>query len=153
MIRQMTQIAITAALYATLTLALAPISYGNIQFRLSEVLTLLAYYNPVFIPGITLGTLIANLFSPLGTVDVIFGTLATFLSVVMISRTRNFYLATLWPTLINGVIIGWELNLVFGLPLWLSMAQVAAGEFVVVSVIGTLIFKKTLKNQDWFKLD
>jgi len=149
----MTRIAITAALYATVTLALAPISYGNIQFRLSEVLTLLAYYNPVFIPGITLGTLIANLFSPLGTVDVIFGTLATFLSVVMISRTRNFYLATLWPTLINGVIIGWELNLVFGLPLWLSMAQVAAGEFVVVSVIGTLIFKKTLKNQDWFKLD
>jgi uncharacterized membrane protein len=71
----------------------------------------------------------------------------------MISRTRNFYLATLWPTLINGVIIGWELNLIFGLPLWLSMAQVAAGEFVVVSVIGTLIFKKTLKNQDWFKLD
>ncbi|OPL09500.1 MAG: hypothetical protein AVO33_06815 [delta proteobacterium ML8_F1] len=151
MIDKMTKIALTAALYATLTLALAPISYGNIQFRLSEVLTLLAFYNPVFIPGITLGTFIANLFSPLGTVDVIFGTLATFLSVVMISRTRNFYLATLWPTLFNGVIIGWELNLVFGLPLMLSMFQVAAGEFVVVSLLGTLIFKKTLKNHRWLR--
>ncbi len=132
---------IVAALYAALTLGLAPISYGAVQFRLSEVLTLLAFVNPMYIGGLTLGCFLANLASPLGVVDVIFGTTATFLSVYMMSKTRNLFVASLWPVLFNGVIIGIELWALFKLPLVLTMLQVAFGEFVVVSILGVLVFR------------
>lgn len=132
---------IVAALYAALTIGMAPISYGGFQFRISEVMTLLAFINPMYIGGLTLGCFIANLASPLGLVDIVFGTGATFLSVYMMSRTRGLFKASLWPVLINGVIIGIELWYVFKLPLLLTMFQVAFGEFVVVSVVGVMVFR------------
>lgn len=151
MSKKIAQIGIIAALYAVMTIALAPISYGNIQFRVSEILTLFAFFNPVFIPGLTLGTLIANLFSPLGIIDVVFGTFATFISVFLMNKSKNFILASLWPTVINGIIIGIELFIVFGLPLVLSMIQVAIGEFVVVTVVGVTIFKMFFIDKEWFE--
>ncbi len=151
MTRKIAQIGIIAALYATLTIALAPISYGNIQFRFSEVLTLMAFFNPVFIPGLTLGTFIANLFSPLGIVDVAFGTVATFISVYLVNKSKNLIIASIWPVIVNGIIIGIELYYVFQLPLFLSMAQVAIGEFIVVSVVGVILFKTFIMKQKWFE--
>lgn len=139
--------AIIAALYAGLTIGMAPISYMAIQFRLSEALTLLAFINPVFAPGLILGTFIANLFSPLGLIDVVFGTLATGISVWMMSRSKNIWKASLYPTLVNGVIIGLELHFVFALPLILTMLEVAAGEFVVVTLAGVPLFKQLMKNR------
>ena len=73
--------AVIAALYAVLTISLEPISYGAVQFRLSEVMTLLAFANPMFVPGLVLGCVIANLFSPLGVIDVFVGFFATFLAI------------------------------------------------------------------------
>ncbi len=69
-----------AALYVVLTLALPAMAYGPIQFRLSEVMTLLAFIDPFYILPISLGCAIANLASPFGIIDVIVGTLASFLS-------------------------------------------------------------------------
>lgn len=151
MTRRITQIALIAAVYAVLTIALAPISYGNIQFRVSEVLTLLAYFNPVFIPGLTIGTFIANLMSPLGLIDIIFGTLATFISVFLMSKMKRLWIASLMPVLVNGAIIGLELNYLFQLPLWLTMFQVAFGEFVVVTVVGVPMVKRFFIGKDWFE--
>jgi len=141
MARKIVVTGIVAALYAALTIGLAPISYGGVQFRISEVMTLLAFINPMYIGGLTLGCFLANLASPLGIVDVIFGTLATFLSVFMMSKSNNIFTASLWPVLFNGVIIGIELWAVFKLPLILTMLQVALGEFVVVSLLGVLVFR------------
>jgi uncharacterized membrane protein len=151
MSKRLAQIGIIAAVYAVLTLFLAPISYGNIQFRLSEVLTLLEFFNPAFIPGLTLGTFIANLMSPLGLIDIIFGTLATFISVFMMSKMKHLFIASLWPVAVNGVIIGLELNYLFQLPLWLTVFQVAFGEFVVVTLIGVMMYKKFFIGRDWFE--
>ncbi|MBN2259429.1 MAG: QueT transporter family protein [Clostridiales bacterium] len=151
MTRKIAQIGIIAALYAVLTISLAPLSYGNIQFRFSEVLTLMAFFNPIFIPGLTIGTLIANLFSPLGIVDIVFGTVATFISVFLISKTKNFILSSIWPVIINGLIIGAELYFVFKLPLLLSILEVAIGEFVVVSIVGVIVFKSSIMNTKWFE--
>lgn len=144
--------AIVAALYAVLTIALAPISYGLIQFRLSEVMTLLAFINPVYIAGLTLGTLISNMASHLGMVDMIFGTFATFISAFLISKTKNLWIASLWPSLINGVIIG-SIIYIFGfapegIGLLVSIAFVFFGEFVVVTVVGVPLFKYLLMKQD-----
>ena len=137
-----------AAIYVAITLMLAPISYMGIQFRISEVLVLLAYFDPFYVVGLTLGCFIANMLGPNGMVDVIFGTLATFISVSMIAVTakkfknnqKGMFIASLWPVIVNGLIIGWELNSFFGLPLVLSMIQVAFGEFVVISILGVIVF-------------
>lgn len=146
-LRKIVIIGVTAALYAALTVFLAPISYGPIQFRLSEVLNLLAFVNPIFAPGIVLGCFIANLFSPLGIIDVVFGTSATLIAVIMIMKTKNLFVASLWPVIVNGVIIGIELQYAFQVPFLIGAFQVAIGEFVVVSIIGTVIFSRILKNQ------
>ncbi|MEG0320128.1 MAG: QueT transporter family protein, partial [Niameybacter sp.] len=78
--KRLVTVALVAALYAVLTVALAPISYGNLQFRVSELMVLLAFFDPFYIGGLTLGCFIANLLGPNGIMDVIFGTLATFVS-------------------------------------------------------------------------
>lgn len=143
--------AVVAALYAALTLSMAPISYGMIQLRLSEVMTLLAFINPVYIAGLTLGTLIANIASQLGMADMVFGTLATFISVVLMSRMKNIWLASLWPSVINGVIIGSMLYVLGFIPEGLGLAAgmgfVFLGEFVVVTLIGVPVFNQIIMKQ------
>ncbi len=138
--------AIVGAMYAAMTLLL-PFSYLGFQFRLAELLVLLVFIDKRYIYGLTLGCLVANLGSPLGPVDMIFGTLATFIALVLISKTKNLFIATLWPAIINGVIIGQVLYQILGLPFFLSMAQVFFGEFVVVTLIGYFLFKRILTDQ------
>ncbi len=53
--RNLTLAAVVAALYAAVTLLFAPISYGPVQFRVSEALTLLPVLFPQAIPGLTMG--------------------------------------------------------------------------------------------------
>jgi uncharacterized membrane protein len=144
-------VGIVAAIYAVLTVFLAPLSYGPIQFRISEALNLLAFVNPVFAPGIVLGCFIANLFSPLGMMDVIFGTTATLFSVMMIVRSKKLWVASLWPVIFNGVIIGAELQYAFQVPFLVGAFQVALGEFVVVTLLGVPLFSALLKNTAFAK--
>lgn len=138
------QNAILGALYVALTLLFAPISYGAIQLRISEVLIMLPFFNKRWIPGIVIGTMIANFFSPLGIVDVIFGTLATLISVWIMSKTKNIVLAVIVPAVVNGVIIGTQLNILFNAPLLASMIYVAVGELIIVTVAAVLF--RTLKS-------
>lgn len=148
-VKRLVRTAIIAALYAAITLVLAPISYGAVQFRVSEIMVLLAFFDPFYIGGLTLGCLIANILGPNGLTDVIFGTLATFVSVYAISFTgkliknkkMSLIIASLWPTIFNGLIVGWMLNYLYQLPLVLSMAEVAIGEFVVVTIVGVPVIK------------
>ena len=139
--------ALIAALYATLTIVLAPISYLGVQFRISEIMVLLAFYKKDYIVGLTLGCFIANILGPNGTVDVILGTFATFISVWAIYLTGKYikgkkaiWISSVWPTIFNGLIVGWMLNKLYGLPLILSMGQVALGELVVITCIGVPLF-------------
>lgn len=137
--------ALIAALYAALTMLL-PFSYLGVQFRVAEVLTLLVFIDRRYIYGLTFGCLIANLGSPLGPIDVIFGTLATLIALQLIARTKNL-LATLWPAIVNGLIIGAILYYLLDLPYLLSAAQVFFGEFVVVTLIGYFLFKRILRDE------
>lgn len=156
--KRLVKTAIIAALYAILTIILAPISYGPIQFRLSEVMVLLAFFDPFYIGGLTLGCLLSNILGGYGVMDIVFGTIATFMSVSSISLTSKFLkqnkfsllIASLWPTLFNGVIIGWMLNFVLGVPIFITMLQVAIGEFVVVTILGVsiaIIIKRKYGNK------
>ncbi len=137
---------VTAAVYLVATLVISPIAYGSIQFRISEVMVLLAWINPAFIPGLVLGCALANMFSPLGIIDVLFGTFHTFCSVMLISRTKNMYLASLWPTIFS-FIIGLELYLVYSSPFIVSTLSVMAGELICITIIGCIIFSIVRKNR------
>lgn len=75
--------AIIAAAYAILTLSLAPIAYGSLQLRLAEALTVLAYFSPAAVCGLTVGCAVANFWSPFGITDVVFGALATGIAAVL----------------------------------------------------------------------
>ena len=146
--RQLVVQGLLAAIYATLTVVLEPISYGIIQFRLAEVLLVLVLlHRPSWI-GLTLGCFIANTFSPLGLVDMVFGTLATAITCggMLLLATRPA-LALLLPAVVNALVIGLLLYFVFDLPLLLAMASVGAGEWVVTYLPGLLLYYKLKDNQ------
>lgn len=135
--RNLVRIAVIAALYAAVTLALAPISYGPLQVRVSEALTVLPFITPVAIPGLAIGCLIANILGPgLGVLDVIFGTAATLLAAIITWRMRKAWLAPLPPVIANGLIIGALLHYVGGYPLVPTMLWVALGEFAACYILG-----------------
>lgn len=151
-IHQIIRLAIITALYVTLTIVLSFMSYGNIQFRIAEILILLCFFRKDYSIALILGCAIANFFSPLGIFDVIFGTLATAISVLFVMKSKNLVVASIFPVIFNGIIIGLELYYVLSLPLLLSMASVAIGEAVVVMVLGNLIFFKLKKNANFLEL-
>lgn len=99
--------AIIAACYTALTLLLAPISYGMVQLRVAEALTLLPVLLPEAIPGLFAGCLLANLLGAATLWDVIFGSLATLIAAVLTRKLRaNLHFASLMPVIANGVIVG-----------------------------------------------
>ncbi|NLY47172.1 MAG: QueT transporter family protein [Tissierella sp.] len=138
--------AAVAAIYAVLTLTLP--AYSSLQFRLSEVLTLLAYYNPFYILPLTVGCAIANIASPFGIIDVVFGSLASFLALTAMSKTKNIYLASIWPAFFS-FIIGLEIMFLSAEPVnfFLITGQIMLSEFVVVTIIGVPIMKYLEKKE------
>ena len=138
--------AMIAAIYAVLPLAIAPLSFGLVQVRFSEMLMLLAFIDKKYAPGLILGCFIANCFSPFGIMDVVFGTGCTAAAMFCVVKfAKSLFGASLWVVFCNAF-IGVELYL-FGSPLRLSMAMVALGEFLSVSVCGVGLFKVLMKNR------
>ena len=104
--------AVIAAVYAALTIALAPISYGPVQFRVSEALTALPFLMPGTVWGIFAGCILANLYTG-SVVDIVFGSLATLLAALLTARIgkqgstiKSRLLGCLMPVVFNAVIIG-----------------------------------------------
>ena len=122
-----------AALYAGVTVTLAPISYGPLQFRVAEALTLLPFYIPEAVPGLFMGCFIANAFSPNGALDMVVGSLATLIAAYLSRRMPKLWLAVLPPVLVNMVAIGTMLHFVADLPLWSTIFYVGGGQAVACS--------------------
>ena len=148
------QAAVIAALYAALTILQNTLLPGTasmaVQFRVAEVLTILAVFTPAAIPGLTIGCIIANIssLSVLGPYDMIFGSLASLLAAVLMYLLRNKRLfklpvaAALMPALANGIIVGFEIEFFFvegGFHFGDFLLQgglVALGELGVLFVLG-----------------
>ncbi|MBE0600430.1 MAG: QueT transporter family protein, partial [Firmicutes bacterium] len=136
-VRDLTVAAVIAALYAALTVAFAPISYGAVQFRIAEALTLLPILFPQAIPGLAVGCLVANLIGGYGIWDVVFGTLATLLAAILTYGLRKTVcLAAIPPVAVNAVVIGLLLHFVLKLPLLATVGTVGLGQLAVVYVLG-----------------
>lgn len=139
--------AIIGALYAVLTMVLAPISYGPVQCRISEVLCILPYFMPHTAWGLFFGCAIANIASAAGLPDIVFGSLATLIScgcTALCGRHGRKFIACLMPILWNGLIVGAMLTVViaglspaenFG-AFAVFAGQVALGEAAVMLIAG-----------------
>ena len=134
--------AMIACVYAALTIACSSIAYGGIQFRISEILIFLAFYNKKYIPGLIIGCFLANLPSPLGLADMCFGTLATAITCLGVYKIKNIYIA--------GLIVGAELYFVLNLPFVINAFYVFIGEFAVL-MIGAYLFRTLEKKEVFMK--
>lgn len=142
----MAKLAIIAALYVVLTLISYPFSYNAIQFRISEALMLLCFYNKKYTTSFVIGCVIANLFS-FNIIDCLIGSIATLISGVIMSKIKNRIISSFIPVIFNAMIVGIELYLYLKMPLLYGIVSVGIGEFVVVVIIGNIIFHFIEKNQ------
>jgi len=156
--RYIAQVGIIASLYAAVTIALAPISYGPIQVRVSEALTVLPYLTPAAIPGLFVGCVVANIYGGLGIYDIVGGSLCTLLAAFLtylLSITRKPILAPLPPVVVNALGVSLYLHFLFQLPYWLTVAYIAIGEIGACFVLGyplLLIILRRKKLVEMFKL-
>ena len=137
--RRLVRGALIAALYAVLCLAFFSISYGDLQFRISEALTVLPLLMPEAIPGLFVGCLLSNLVGGYGVMDIVFGSAATLIAALATYFMRKLpaWIAVLPVVLVNALIVGYfTLHLAAGLPFWPSALSVGLGQAVVVYVLG-----------------
>ena len=134
-----TQAALIAAIYVVLVFVFKPISFSNIQIRIAEALTILPFFTPAAIPGLTIGCLLGNFLGGADILDITFGTLATLLGATgSYLLRRSKFLVPLSPIVSNTLIIPWVLRYAYGLvlPIPIMMATVGIGEVLSCGVLG-----------------
>ena len=137
--RLLVQAALIAAVYAALTLLLQPISFGIVQFRVSEALTVLPALMPAAIPGLFVGCLLSNILGGFGWVDIVFGSLATLTAAWLTwLLRRHIWLAPVPPVVVNTLVVGSYIWLLFdrALPYGLSLGWFALGEAGACFLLG-----------------
>ena len=146
--------AMIAAIYVVLTLVFAPISYGPIQVRIAEMLTIMPLFTPAAIPGLFIGCLLANIIGGAIIWDIIFGSLATLIGAAAGYYLRkNRWLVPVPAVISNTVIIPLILRYGYGenLPLILLMLSVAAGEIIGCYVLGELLGTVLMRYKNIFQ--
>ncbi len=145
----LTHSAMIAAIYVILTLIFRAISFGEIQVRIAEALTILPAFTPAAIPGLFIGCLIANIFSGSILPDIIFGSLATLLGAYLtyLLRKSNKYLAPLPPIITNTIVIPLILRYAYGfnLPILFMVFTVGIGEIISCGVLGMILYSSLAK--------
>lgn len=134
--------AMIAAIYVALTLSLMPISYGPIQFRVSEALCILPFFTPAAVPGLFVGCLLSNLLGGLVPMDVICGSLATLIGAVGSRYVRKHkWCVCIPPILANTIIVPWVLKYAYGAEdmIPFMMLTVGIGEILAIGVLGNIL--------------
>lgn len=139
----MTQAAMIAAIYVVLTVVFAPFSFGEVQVRVAEALTVLPFFTPAAIPGLFIGCLIGNIIGGAILPDIIFGSLATLIGALFTYwlKEKNKYLAPVPPIVANTVIVPFILRYAYGVPLPIPfmMLTVGIGEVLSCGVLGMIV--------------
>lgn len=147
------RVAVVAALYAGITIALRPISYGPLfQVRVAEALTVLPFVSKPAVLGLFLGCLIANVFGGLGLLDIGFGSLATLVAAYLTSVTRSPLLAPLPPVAVNAAVVGWYLSMIAGVPAWMTAGYVALGQVISCYGLGLPLLRFLLSSPSFLGL-
>lgn len=134
--------AMIAAIYVVITMSFAAISFGPVQFRISEALCILPFFTPAAIPGLFIGCFLSNFLYGAAALDVIFGSIATLIGAVgSYALRRNKWLVCIPPILANMAIIPWVLRFAYGSEDMIAYASVTVGigEILAVGVLGNLL--------------
>lgn len=137
-----TEAAVIAAIYTVLVLIFQLSSFGPVQFRVAELLTVLPYFTPAAIPGVAIGCFLSAVFSGAAVLDMVFGTLATLIAAILSYGLRRYkYLVPVPPIVVNALVIPWVLKYAYGegQPVPLMMLTVGAGELFAAGVLGTVL--------------
>ena len=131
-----------AAIYVALTMSFSAISFGPVQFRISEALCILPFFTPAAIPGLFIGCFLSNLLCGAAVMDVVFGSIATLIGAVGSYCLRhNKWLVCVPPFLSNAIIVPWVLRYAYGstdlIPV--AMVTVGIGEILAIGVLGNLL--------------
>lgn len=144
------QAGIIAALYVALTFVFAPISFGAVQVRIAEALTILPIFTPAAIPGLFVGCLIGNFLGGGIILDVIFGSIATLLGAIgtYLLRKKNPIFGTIPPIVANTLIVPFVIKFAYAdeMALPLIMLMILGGEVLSCGVLGGMLglsLKKT----------
>ena len=151
------RVAMIGAIYVILNIIFAPISYGPVQVRIAEALTVLPFIDPSAIIGLFLGCVLANIYGGLGMVDVIGGSFCTLIAAYLTSKMKNPKLAPLPPVLINAFGVSIYLHLLFDLPYWVTVLYIGIGEVIACYILGYPLLILLIKNKkrlslNWDKL-
>jgi len=131
--------AVIAALYAVFTVAIAPLSYGPIQFRVAEAFKVLVLFDPLYALGIGIGTFFGNLASPfVGPWELIFmpltdmagGVLAYFLY-RWTSRRYPIPVLIIYA-ITTSLSVGLMLTVLGAGGFWILAASVAVSEIIIL---------------------
>jgi len=132
----MVRAALIAAAYALLVIFFAPLSYGPVQVRIAEALTLLPWLWIEAIPGLFLGCVIANLFGGFGLVDVIFGGAATLFAAILTRLMPNRFFAALPPVVVNALVVGGYLAYLTEVSFPFAAMYVGVGQAIACYALG-----------------
>lgn len=140
----LSQAAMIAAVYVVLTYVFAPFSFGEIQIRIAEALTILPLFTPAAVPGLFIGCLIGNILGGAILPDIIFGSIATLIGALGTYQLRNALpvLSPLPPILANTIIVPFVLRFGYGvaLPIPFMMLTVGIGEILSCGVLGMVLY-------------
>ena len=129
--------ALIAALYVVLIAIFPAFSFGQVQVRIAEALTLLPILTPAAIPGVALGCLIGNIIFSGSLLDIFLGSLATLIAAILTYYLRkNKWLAAAPPVIINAIVVPLILKISLGTPYFLTMFYIAAGQAIACYALG-----------------
>lgn len=139
----LTQAAMIAAVYVALTLVFAPISFGEVQIRIAEMLTILPVFTPAAVPGLFVGCLLGNIAGGAAFPDILFGSIATLVGAAGTFQLRRLprIIAVLPPIAANMLIVPFVLRCAYGivLPIPFLMLTVGIGEVISCGILGNLL--------------
>ena len=140
----LTQAAMIAAIYVVLTYVFAPISFGEIQVRIAEALTILPLFTPAAVPGLSIGCLVGNIIGGALLPDIVFGSIATLIGAICTYLLRNQkpVFGTIPPMVSNTIIVPFVLKYAYGvaLPIPFLMVTVGVGEIISCGILGMIVY-------------
>lgn len=152
-VKFLTRTAVIAAIYAVGTLLLGSFGSGPVQVRVTEALTVLPFFDPSAILGISVGCFIANLLGGLGPWDVFGGTFITLVSAVLTYKSKNKLVAISWPIFLNAFGVSAYLSVIYQLPYWYNVFTIFIGQFISIALIGYPFMLYLEKNPHVLGLD
>ena len=147
----MTQAAMIAAIYVVLTYVFAPFSFGEVQIRIAEALTILPVFTPAAIPGLFVGCIVGNILGGAILPDIIFGSIATLIGAFGTYALRKHKFACTWPPVIaNMVIVPFVLRYGYGFitefkgvdwSIPFNALTVGIGEVITCVILGSVLLR------------